>query len=107
MIELVELAEGYKFDSLLIEVRDDYRVCCKECSNWINAEFPSAKINHSRKCFSEPQLIAPPRPKPIKRDPLAKVAKDHKAGYNVDPDEVYDAYRAGYLTMSEAMNSDF
>lgn len=107
MTALVDLVDGFKIDSLLIEVRDEYRVCCKECNNWIKISSPSAQINHSRSCVSEPQTIAPEKAKPVKRDKLATVAANHLKGRNVDPDEIYASYRAGHLTMSQAMNSDF
>lgn len=104
---LVDLVEGYKIDSLLIEIRDDYRVCCKECNNWIKIESPSAQIRHSRSCVSEPQVVKPEMSKPVKRSNLAQAASDHLKGRCIDSDNIYEAYCAGHLTMSQAMNSDF
>jgi hypothetical protein len=104
---MIDLTEAYKIDSLLIEVRDDYRVCCIECNNWVKICTPTAQIKHSRNCLSEPQIIAPKKQKPVKKERLAVVALAHLQGHNEDPDEIYEAYRAGHLTTSQAMNSDF
>lgn len=40
--------------------------------------------------------------------PDLKTAADrHRAGHSIDSDDVFEAYQSGYLSMSEAMNSDF
>jgi hypothetical protein len=104
---LTDLNSGYKFDSLLIEVRDEYRVCCLECNNWVKISTPSAQIKHSRSCVSEPQIVSPEKQKPVKKNRLATVAKNHLNGLNEDSEEVFEAYLSGHLTMSQAMNSDF
>ncbi len=95
----------------------DGRVQCCDCNNWVWGSEASLgrKIRHSSRCCTETaQPVStykrPPAPKPIKkagRDNLAKAARDHKAGIHVDPDVVFDAYKAGHLSMSDAMNSDF
>jgi hypothetical protein len=38
---------------------------------------------------------------------LKQAAKDHKAGNCVDSEKVFQAYKAGFLSESDAMNSDF
>jgi hypothetical protein len=106
----MEIANGYTIDRNLLEVRDEYRVCCKECNNWVKISTPTAQIKHSRSCVTEPQITPPAIAKPVKKSEAAKlatVAKQHLAGVNVDSNDVYDAYCSGHLTMNQAMNSDF
>jgi len=106
---------GYTYDPNLIEIRDGYKVTCLECNNWVSSAKLERMIEHSRNCQSRPQPMPPPepkpqpvpKPKPIKKDKLAEAAKAHRKGFNVDPDDIYEAYRAGHLSASEAMNSDF
>ena len=38
---------------------------------------------------------------------LQQVAKDHRAGNLVDFDKLVESHRRGYISQSDAMNSDF
>ena len=105
MSEQIKVGEYNLSDSL--ELVDD-RVCCKDCGRW---EYTSkveygGQIRHSSRCDANEQ---PKKPiaKPVKRDRLAEAAHRHLDGYNVNSDEVFEAYQAGHLSMSDAMNSDF
>lgn len=64
------------------------------------------KIAHSTRCDTP---VQPKKevPKPIKASDLKVAAKAHLKGQCIDPDVVLEAYQAGYLSMSDAMNSDY
>lgn len=92
-------------DSLVL---NDDRVCCTDCGRWeyVTKIEAGMSIRHSSRC----DLNEQPKkevPQPIKKDRLAKAAEAHLKGFNVDSDLVFEAYKAGHISMSDAMNSDF
>jgi hypothetical protein len=104
---LVDLCDGFQIDDQLLEVRDEYRICCVECNNYVKISNPSSKIIHSRRCESEPQITEIPKAKPQIKARLKVVAASVLRGGNEDFDDIVAATTAGYLSPSEAMNSDF
>lgn len=90
-----------------LEVRED-KVYCKDCGRWeyVSKIEKGAKIRHSSRCDANEQP-SKPTPKPVKRNELEAIGAQVRAGYNVDPDKIFEAYSAGYLSMSDAMNTDF
>jgi hypothetical protein len=98
-----------------LEIRED-KVFCLDCGRWeyVSKVEKGYKIAHSTRCDTP---VQPKKevPKPIKASDLKVAAKAHlkvaaKAhlrGQCIDPDVVLEAYQAGYLSMSDAMNSDY
>lgn len=87
-----------------LEVKGE-KVFCKECKRW---EWGTKAIRHNIFCDHKNDQIIKKTTNPVKKTiDLAKAAKDHRNGHNVGEDIVFEAYKAGYLSMSDAMNSDF
>ena len=104
---IVDLCDGFQIDDQLLEVRDEYRVCCSECNNFVKITRPNSKILHSRRCESEPQITEIPKAKPQIKARLKVVADSVINGGNENFEDIVAAVEAGYLSQSEAMNSDF
>ncbi len=77
------------------------RVQCVECGKWERAD--NGRVRHSKNCDSKPQFAAP-----VAADALRTFADAVRATsltHGRDSD-VLDAVRKGYLSESDAMNTD-
>lgn len=100
----------FKIDAEKLENWDG-RIRCKDCGRWVwgSKAALGQKILHSTRCSSAAQPVGTfvPAKTSTSLEELKAAADRHLAGEAVDSDTVYDAYQAGYLSMSDAMNSDF
>lgn len=78
---------------------DGDRVTCTDCGRW---EYLSkgGQIRHSTRCdFPKDQLV--------ETQPINRVNRNLRNGNGLSSDELLEAVQKGYLTQSDAMNTDF
>lgn len=78
---------------------------CEECGAWERSD--KGPIAHGRRCDSRPQVVAVPGPAATRGD-LRRFANNvRRTGLTKGRDrDVADAVRLGYLSASDAMNTD-
>ena len=86
----------------------DARYQCEECGAWsATNQGKGVEISHGKRCESRPQVASVAAKSPT-NDRLAKFAADvRRTGLTKGRDQdVADAVRLGYLSTSDAMNTD-
>lgn len=78
----------------------DGRIACTECDRWIH-KGSDKQIVHSSRCDSKTHPIETA----IER--FAERYDTDSPGSGLTSDELLSDYRRGYITMSDAMNTDF
>lgn len=87
---------------------------CDECGKWERSD--KGRIRHSKNCDSQPQAVEPAKPAQLDRE-IAESLRDkelrelsahvRRTGMTKGRDrDVLDAVRKGYLSESDAMNTD-
>lgn len=78
---------------------------CLECGAWERAD--KGPIAHGRRCSSRPQAVSVPGPAATRGD-LARFSRDvRRTGLTKGREQdTVDAVRAGFLSVSDVMNTD-
>ena len=86
------------------------QIRCAECDRWIEKGGRDSSIKHSSSCDSKAQpasanaIIAPVA---TASEVVAPKFNRDGRGNGLSSDELYSAVRRGYITVDEAMNTDF
>lgn len=80
----------------------DGRIACTECDRWIH-KGSDKQIVHSSRCDSKAQQSAPVET--VER--FAGRYSQEAPGSGLSTDELRSDFQRGYITMSDAMNTDF
>jgi hypothetical protein len=92
----------------LLILTDDQRVVCRDCKAWEHYTANTKTIRHSRRCdtpHAQVQFVA----EATDTKAFAKPGQFSKEspGSGLTSDELYDAYKRGLISQSDAMNTDF
>ena len=82
----------------------DGRICCSDCGRWIH-KGSDKQIVHSSRCDSKDQPAASASTEPVIRYAGAYSTDSPASG--LTQEEIASELYLGYLTESDAMNTDF
>ncbi len=91
------------FEATFENLPNMIQIRCAECDRWVNKD-DGKEIVHSKSCESKPQQGQTTQP--VKEISTLKSNRDGR-GNGLTSEELVANVQRGYLTISEAMNTDF
>ncbi len=79
---------------------------CTECGGWERSDKNGGRIRHSKRCESQPQVVA--QVEPASADSLKRLGRDVRTTATTKgrDEEVFQAVRRKHLSVGDAMNTD-